>query len=436
MVSCNPCSANNHLLNSMLVKLFYFCLGEGLFTARLVNVVFFLVYGFYSIKWSVTFHSLSVQLLVLLALLLNPFLLDFFSLARGYGVCLALLLGAAYHLKVFWENLAYKQLIFCLLFSTLSAYANFSSIHFTALAFGLSAFAIVSKPCKNRALQLGIWAFLLATCVALLYLPISKLLEQGRLFYGGEAGIINDTFLSLAAYWQGTPFSQNLAWPLLWFCFISYFILFVIFFWHLASGANAFKINVVAHVAFLGCVFSILAQQYILDTRWLIDRTALFLYPLFILSWCTLFNAVLNQKTHLRKYVAYTLAGGVFLNFALNANFYKTLEWQQDAQSEAVVAYLQKHAKKGGEINLDCSWPIESSLPFYTYHAKYDKVNYVGLAYHRDSVKVVATHYLFYNQPIKNVRYYPETVQPKLALADTVLSFPEDKLYLLKLAKQ
>lgn len=85
-------AANHHVLNTTLMSLSSFLFGNKEFSLRLPNVLSFILYltGSFFI-----YRSSKNNWLFFLAIsltLLNPFLIEFFSLARGYGLSLAFML--------------------------------------------------------------------------------------------------------------------------------------------------------------------------------------------------------------------------------------------------------------------------------------------------------------------------------------------------------
>lgn len=85
--------AGNHVLNTGLGLLFTRLFGDSLFTLRLANVLAYLLWS--SAVWMIgtQFKNRLPKWSVFLALLLCPFVLDFFSLFRGYGMGLAFFLS-------------------------------------------------------------------------------------------------------------------------------------------------------------------------------------------------------------------------------------------------------------------------------------------------------------------------------------------------------
>tara|TARA_B100000965_G_scaffold282202_1_gene240026 strand:- start:8141 stop:9415 length:1275 start_codon:yes stop_codon:yes gene_type:complete len=114
--------ANNHLLNTFLMYSLSF-IDYDLFLLRLPNLIFGSLYllSSYYISLKVKYRYLTLTILIC-----SPYLIDFFSIARGYGISAALtLIGLT---NYYFSNYKYKMQISLFLF-ILSSY----SIHITII---------------------------------------------------------------------------------------------------------------------------------------------------------------------------------------------------------------------------------------------------------------------------------------------------------------
>ena len=84
---------NNHLLNTILVKVFTFLFGNFEIIVRLPALIGFFLFllGVYKIS-KLLFDNLIFQLINVLTLALNPMLLDIFVLSRGYSLALGFMM--------------------------------------------------------------------------------------------------------------------------------------------------------------------------------------------------------------------------------------------------------------------------------------------------------------------------------------------------------
>lgn len=94
----NSFDANHHVLHTIICKIFVFLLGVAPFTLRLASLLGGLLYFYVIFRICERLLGASWYMLLGVALLtLNPYMLDFLSAARGYGM------GVAFFLLAFWE---------------------------------------------------------------------------------------------------------------------------------------------------------------------------------------------------------------------------------------------------------------------------------------------------------------------------------------------
>jgi hypothetical protein len=95
---------SNHFLNTWMEKICFALFGNHEFVLRipsLIGLILYLTYGFRTISF------LQRQLLVIpgfVTFALNPYVLDFFSLARGYGLALGCLVASLFYVRSVWQR--------------------------------------------------------------------------------------------------------------------------------------------------------------------------------------------------------------------------------------------------------------------------------------------------------------------------------------------
>jgi hypothetical protein len=93
--------ATNHFLNTLLTKLVSIAGGESEVVLRLPSLAGYAAYVYFSIQIVREIPQRAIAIAGFVLLNLNPYLLDYFALSRGYGLSLGLLMGAMYHLLRF-----------------------------------------------------------------------------------------------------------------------------------------------------------------------------------------------------------------------------------------------------------------------------------------------------------------------------------------------
>ena len=101
-----PVKSNSHLLNTFLIKFFVGIFGISEFTIRIPALLGFLVYLIAICKILRLFLKEWYLILGICLLMLNPFMLDFFSCARGYSLGLGFFALSLYFL---FEEIVYSE---------------------------------------------------------------------------------------------------------------------------------------------------------------------------------------------------------------------------------------------------------------------------------------------------------------------------------------
>jgi hypothetical protein len=377
-------TANNHLLNTLLMKAYDYFYGPHPLALRFPNLLAHGIYLVFSYLLLRRFTSGWLLIAGFVLLNCNPYLLDFFGLARGYGLCVATMLGSIYFLFRYFEAGRTKWHLWSLAFGFLAVFSNFSSVHFLLallmllnLAFLNHIFAVSFYRNRMAAwLRFNLPNLVVAGLVAAIMVgPIQKLTELGRLFYGGETGFWRDTVsTSISSYLYHQPYTAEAA------VFLQILVILVIVTGFILLLLNLFK---TPGFSFLFSPFSIaffllvmpaitlLLQHHIIGTKLLINRTALFLVPLFFLFLITLLQELTFSKWARKPafFAAALLALAAILNLALSSNLTHTTDWKTNAHSSEVLRILAKDVeltgRNIGQVTLATNPELEASANFY-----------------------------------------------------------------------
>src|SRR5262249_56408034 len=96
-----PMAANNHYLNSWLTYLTTGLLGVSEISLRLPTLAAYILFLYYTARLCNELSSPLQRVSAFVVLNGNPYLLDFFSLSRGYGISYGLLAGSLWYLYRF-----------------------------------------------------------------------------------------------------------------------------------------------------------------------------------------------------------------------------------------------------------------------------------------------------------------------------------------------
>ncbi|HEX6239701.1 MAG TPA: hypothetical protein VFZ61_02360, partial [Polyangiales bacterium] len=330
--------SNNHPLNSLLAKL---CseLWFAPFALRTPNLLAHLGYLAAALALSRRAGSGAPRVLAFVLLTLNPFLLDFFSLCRGYGLACSFTLAAMWLLTRVVEQQRNRPLYTsaATLLAGLSATSNLSFLVFF-IAF-VAVLALVElanfraarragEP-ASRALGASLGAcVLIAASVCAWVVPIGlKLRAMGELYYGGEHGFVEDTLGSLLeASTYYLPLTPGLSLVL--------------------KGAGVALVGAALGgavrlcqqgrpLALWLCAVPLLTalicvvQHHALGTKFPVDRTALFFLPMGALALATAAAGAPTPRLHVA-----VLSGAALLltlNAARTLNMHHFAQWQYDS---------------------------------------------------------------------------------------------------------
>ena len=195
--------AGNHLISSCGAWVTTQLFGNSHLSLRLFSVVCFVPYAWYGWRWGSSFHSALVRWPFLLSWMCTPFLIEFFSLFRGYGPGLAFLAMGTFHTVNWTRRRNLRDLVLALTGMALAVWSNLALV----LVYGvvLVHIFLVQWPVR-RSTPWHTWISLLLIGVipwgyAVLY--GQGLAENGALYYGTTAGLVDGTMASLLYFMLG-----------------------------------------------------------------------------------------------------------------------------------------------------------------------------------------------------------------------------------------
>lgn len=180
-----PMDAANHILHSCVTRLLYLLFGPSPWVLRGFGVSSFLLYAFYIHRIGEMIRVRLVRWCAWTALLFTPFVIEFFSLSRGYGPSIAFLLMSFWHGRLYVLRRNAVHLALCLLALTFAAYCNLALLLPWAGAGILLAF--LSFRGKARPAMTVLSALLLLLAIAAWCYLASFAFElgsRGELYYG------------------------------------------------------------------------------------------------------------------------------------------------------------------------------------------------------------------------------------------------------------
>jgi hypothetical protein len=262
--------------------------------------------------------------------------------------------------------------------------------------------------------------------ILIIYEPIRKLKANGNLYYGGHTSFYSDTLISLTKY---TFYNSNVSSIIVYslnFFIVVYLISILLSFYFQHQVLNIR--NVLLGIT-LFCIISVVAQHVLLGTLYLIDRTALFFYPLFILSFCFSLDAFYERWYSKKIVLIVTFLLGI--NFVNTANFYKTAIWYFDAHSISILEELNEKGKRENKkIKIDFSWPFQSSFNYYSDNIKYPFIDIVKNEQDREDLNTTADFYIYLNQSLEKVGYDASNQKINSLTKDTFKYYKNENIFI------
>ncbi len=371
---------NNHILNTLLAKYSMAVFGVEPWSARLPNVLSFLLYFFAAFQiCRLLFAKETLPFLGALAVFLfNPFLLDFFSLCRGYGMSNALLLTAAMFSLQGFLHQRERALWLGLVFAMLAAYANFTALVFWCAVNGLLFLYFLNEFAYQRSTaallkKVGIQLASALAFAGLIYTPIQKMQSTNQFEYWQTNSFFQDTILSLV---ESTRYgSVVLGLPSVYWAMLAMLAFFaagayLFYNWGKTSRRTVFRSSLLVAFSLLSLtVMADTLQTIILQTPNLTTRTALLYYPLFILLAVSVW-----QQLHPLWLRFSRIAGGIMIVMSLlhmnrTVQFGRVREWWYDANTFQVQEILRQ-AAGDEQVTLATNWHFYRSFDFYVQAGK------------------------------------------------------------------
>ena len=374
-------TANLHLTNSFLMQMSVGLWGTHEFTIRLGNFLAHFLYLLCSILLVTQLSDRFWPRIGAFCLLnCSPYLLDFFSLARGYGLACSFTLMSTYFLFRFLRSPHKSSLLLSAFAALLAVLSNFTFLNFfalwvsgiTVLYLGfytplypnLSAFSQIHKE-KFNWFPLVIITGSTLLLSLMLYYPISFLKDLGEFNYGvnslGETykALIKDHLQGQAYF--GRPTESIFSIGILLLSGIS--LIWGLSRWR-TEEKNGLFYGLVSFMA-ISLIGGLMIQFYALDSKYLVNRKALILVPIFGVP-VALFLHSLAQRFP-RAGTILSAGVAIFCTWHLirSANFIQTREWYYDAFTKEMVEYIEAHPAKTPQSSIGVYWIFSHSSNFY-----------------------------------------------------------------------
>ena len=348
-------NTNNHFLNSFLVLWSTKAFGFSLFTVRLPALLAYLMYIIFSFKFLQEISNRTFVILAGIAFLhLNPYYIEFFGLARGYGLGFAMMMASMYYFLLYIKNKKTRYITWSFLFAGLSVYSLLILLnYFVALIAAVNFIHLQDYLQAKKRPSFLLYFFkknkapLYSSAIlyALLAVPISRI-KSGNEFFGQRHNFYKDSVRSLteASLYDKQYFAPDFYMVLIGIAAIIFLGTVIYAVRAIVKEKTTPLIN--AGLAFCILLFifclSTIVQFNLLDVPYLNRRTALPYIPLFGVI-PVFFLSYLNNKKRL-QFVLCLLPVLVFTyHFSQCANITEVKEWWFERDTIAALAYIEEH---------------------------------------------------------------------------------------------
>ncbi len=379
-------NTNNHILNTLIVRLFVYLFGISQVVVRLPNLLSFIVYAVAVFRINRTaLKEYSIWFIPASLLFIAwPYFLDFFGLCRGYGMSCALAaLSLSYMLSgfLFSRN---RDIWVSFILSILASYANFTLLIFCLANIILTWFYFYSvsagqlKRIINPSIIIVVVSLLYSALIAT---PIYKITSTGQLDYFASSGIFSGTIISYIIL-----------------CAIAGFFIYV--FSRPGKDKNRL-ISLKNHVfvsfsALMLTVFITIMQCIIMKTPGPRGRTALFFFPLTVACFVCLAGLIPSDKRIMIQYIsAFLISISCVFNVAYTYNLKYAIQWKFDESTFDILEYLEDEKQPGSTVVLKTDWHFFPSFYFYSYAGKTPWLDLKGYDKNIDTGTDAEYYYIF-----------------------------------------
>jgi hypothetical protein len=332
-------TANNHWLNTLFIFIWTKLIGHSEWMLRIHSVIAFVIYSIFTVA---VFKHLKNKLLLFIPcciLLCNYYLLDYFSLARGYSISLMFEAMAIYY--ILREGV--KRVFYIYLFLALSVFSNYSSIYILTAYFIIDFYSYFNIEKISRISLLGFfkarYPFLIILTWAVPNILFIKY-YTGDLEEGQRNGFISDT---IGVFLQRS-FSIDLS-----FEYLNYiYILLIVGFLVVAFlKRNSFHSCIKTLVQLLLVSFLLIEFLYVfLNIPYPYGRTSFFYnYVFYILLIVLLIELIMRLNVYFQYVVSIVVCSLFLYNLVYHLNVNSTIEFWPQQSFRKAYAEIINHEK-------------------------------------------------------------------------------------------
>jgi hypothetical protein len=375
-------SANNHILNTLSMKFFDRLLGNDEIFLRLQSLLAHICYLLFTYLLLRNFKSTFVIVTGFIILNFNPYLLEFFSLARGYALSISFMLISIYFFDRYLREENNRHLSYSFIAGSFAVLSNFALINYFVSVLFILQIIIYWKyrDVRTNFIKSKNVFLILMVLVMVCYEPVRKLIKFNSFDFGGTRGILKDTVESqIGTFLYKQPYTDN------FFRTIEIFIILSVVVYAIIILTRIYKRKMNEDDKTGSFIFSALllilasnsVQHYTLGSPYLMERFALFISPLYLLALIYLLNDMVKKGRALKLtgiFLLLLISGSMIYHFNNCANLSYSTNWDYEADTENMINDLIKEKEKSGKktVRLGITWLYEPTVNFYRITKKLD----------------------------------------------------------------
>ena len=363
-------TANNHWLNTLFFQGTTAIFGDTAMAVRLPNVLAHLLYLI--MAWLIVKKAskdLWLQLTGFALLACNPYVNDFFTVARGYGMSLAFFLTAFYFALSYIQKRRNHELLLTFLSLMLSALSVFTMLIFLPI-FWFLLFLAPLLARDNRFSFIGHikqqivpLAICLLTAI-MVYTPLSALVDE-REFRWGASNLYDSYHRFISDSLYGDKLLGESTYEIFFLLAATAIVVsmgFAVVKYKNRREDTNFNPHFLAISIFIILNAGLVVQHYLLGSQYPVERKSVLYLP--VLALCTYFM-IISLPKYLRFFLASLVIVFSVYHMIRHTNLDMCREWYYDKYTRDMMDLIDERKPLNGKMDLAVSWHFYPSVHFY-----------------------------------------------------------------------
>ncbi len=291
-------TANTHWLNSIFMKIFNLVFGNDIGYMRIQSIIVFPFFAIGVFKLSHFIQNIFLQIAFYCLVLFNPYILDYFSLARGYALALTF---QVWMIIFFLEATSSKEFIYkkwlaVFVCGLLSIASNFSYLYSFLGVAGCFSYLLITS--QEYSLKIKNVKSILLLFLVLITSTIAALLVIK--YYGHDLDYGGDTYLILSlinSVWRGSLYFASSSYLADTIGYVSFILLLgsIIYFWLASIKQSHFSKPLIISIPVIAIILLNIVFHILFKTPFLLFRTAIQWFPVGVLLIILFFDTVTTK---------------------------------------------------------------------------------------------------------------------------------------------